>query len=209
MERKISVLIADDHPLMRSGISVEVDSEPDMEVVAAAQDGQEAFELFRKHRPEVSLIDLRMPRLNGLDLIIKIRNEYPSAKIIVLTSAAGDVHALRALRSGASGYLLKHMLRDDLVSTIRDVHRGKRRIPDDIAQLLARHAIDGQMTSREIEVLSHVARGHSNKRISSDLFISEYTVKDHVKTILLKLGAQDRTHAVAIAVQRGFIDLQL
>lgn len=209
MNQRIRVLIADDHPLMRSGITLEINAEPDMEVVAAAQDGQEALELFRKHRPEVSLIDLRMPRMNGLDLITAIRSDFPTARMIVLTSSAGDAHALRALRSGAAGYLLKHMLRDELISTIRDVHNGKRRIPDDIAQLVAQHALEGQMTPREIEVLSEVAKGYSNKRISSTLFISEYTVKDHLKTILLKLGAQDRTHAVAIAVQRGFIDLQV
>ncbi|MFT4112624.1 response regulator [Silvibacterium sp.] len=207
MDRKIRILIVDDHPLMRSGISVEINAEPDMEVVAAAEDGLEALELFRRHRPEVSLIDLRMPKMNGLDLITTIRADCPVAKMIVLTSSAGDVHALRALRAGAVGYLLKHMLRDELISTIRDVHNGKRRIPDDIAQLVAKNAIEGQMTPREIEVLNQVAKGHSNKQISAFLFISEYTVKDHIKTILAKLGAQDRTHAVAIAVQRGFIDL--
>lgn len=194
---------------MRSGISVEINAEPDMEVVASAQDGQEALQLFRKFRPEVSLIDLRMPRMSGLELISTIRSEYPTARLVVLTSSPGDVHALRALRSGASGYLLKHMLRDDLIVTIRDVYNGKKRIPDHIAQLVAQHALGGQMTPREVEVLAQVAKGHSNKQISVDLYISEYTVKDHIKTILLKLGAQDRTHAVAIAVQRGFIDLQM
>ena len=134
MNKTIRVLVADDHPLMRSGIRAEINAESDMEVVASAQDGKEALELFRKLRPEVSLIDLRMPRMTGLELISTIRAEYPSARLVVLTSSPGDVHALRALRLGAAGYLLKHMLRDDLIATIRDVHNGKKRIPDHIAQ---------------------------------------------------------------------------
>jgi len=207
MNEIIRILIADDHPLMRSGIAAEISAEADMSVIAEAQDGAEALALFRQHKPDVSLIDLRMPRMGGLELISTIRAESPTARIVVLTTAMGDVSALRAFRFGAAGYLLKHMLRTELIETIRDVHRGKRRIPDEIARLLAQHALEEQMTRREIEVLSNVARGLSNKQIASELFISEYTVKAHLKTILTKLDANDRTHAVMIAMQRGFLEL--
>ncbi|SEB43093.1 response regulator [Terriglobus roseus] len=206
MSKEIRVLVADDHPLMRSGIAAEINAEPDMSVIASAEDGEEALELFRVHRPDVSLIDLRMPKMNGLELLSAIRADFPLARLVVLTTSAGDVHAVRAFRMGAAGYLLKHMLRGDLITTIREVHEGRRRIPDEIAQLLAQHAMDNQMTPREIDVLSKVALGKSNKMIGAELSISEHTVKAHLKMILSKLGASDRTHAVTIATQRGFLD---
>ncbi|WP_263377264.1 response regulator [Granulicella paludicola] len=208
MSGQIRILVADDHPLMRSGIAAEINAEPDMSVVASAGDGEEALTLFRAQRPDVSLIDLRMPKMNGLDLLSAIRADFPGARVIILTTSSGDVHAIRAFRLGAAGYLLKHMLRGDLVTTIRDIHAGKRRIPDEVAQLLAQHAVDEHMTPREIDVLNKVALGRSNKIIGSELSISEHTVKAHLKTILAKLGASDRTHAVTIAMRRGFLDTQ-
>lgn len=207
MSDRIRILVADDHPLMRSGIAAEINAEADMSVVALAGDGEEALSLFRAHRPDVSLIDLRMPKMNGLDLLSAIRTDFPAARIIILTTSSGDVHAIRAFRMGAVGYLLKHMLRGDLIATIRDIHVGKRRIPDEVAQLLAQHAMEEQMTPREIDVLSKVALGRSNKIIGHELSISEHTVKAHLKTILSKLGASDRTHAVTIATRRGFLDM--
>ncbi len=206
MTEPIRILIADDHPLMRAGISAEINAESDMRVVAGASNGVEALSLYREHRPDVSLVDLRMPIMNGLDLIAEIRSLHPPARIVVLTTSAADVHAVKAFRAGASGYLLKHMLRGDLIETIRAVHRGVRKIPAEIAQLLAEHALDEALTSREIEVVERVGRGLSNKQIGASLFISEYTVKGHLKTIMSKLNASDRTHAVMIAVQRGFIE---
>ncbi len=206
MSGQIRILVADDHPLMRSGIAAEINAEPDMSVVASAGDGEEALSLFRLHRPDIALIDLRMPRMNGLDLISAIRTDFPAARIIILTTASGDVHAIRAFRLGASGYLLKHMLRGDLITTIREIHAGKRRVPNEVAQLLAQHAMEEQMTPREIDVLSKVALGRSNKIIGHELSISEHTVKAHLKAILSKLGASDRTHAVTIATRRGFLD---
>ncbi len=206
MGGQIRILVADDHPLMRSGIAAEINANSDMSVVAFAGDGEEALSLFRMHRPDIALIDLRMPKMNGLELISAIRADFPTARIIILTTASGDVHAIRAFRLGAAGYLLKHMLRGDLISTIRDVHAGKRRVPDEVAQLLAQHAMEEQMTPREIDVLSKVALGRSNKIIGHELSISEHTVKAHLKAILSKLGASDRTHAVTIATRRGFLD---
>ena len=207
MSDQIRILVADDHPLMRSGIAAEINAEPDMSVVASAGDGEEALSLFRNCRPDVALIDLRMPKMNGLDLLSAIRADFPTARIIILTTSSGDAHAIRAFRLGAVGYLLKHMLRGDLISTIREIHAGKRRVPDEVAQLLAQHAMEEQMTPREIDVLSKVALGRSNKIIGHELSISEHTVKAHLKTILSKLGASDRTHAVTIAAQRGFLDM--
>jgi len=206
MSDQIRILVADDHPLMRSGIAAEINAETDMSVVASAGDGEEALSLFRTHRPDVALIDLRMPKMNGLDLLSAIRADFPEARIIILTTSSGDVHAIRAFRMGAVGYLLKHMLRGDLITTIRDIHAGKRRVPDEVAQLLAQHAMEEQMTPREIDVLSKVALGRSNKIIGHELSISEHTVKAHLKAILSKLGARDRTHAVTIATRRGFLD---
>jgi len=203
----IRVMAVDDHPLMMSGISGEINAQPDMRVVAEASDGDEALLLFRKHKPDITLMDIRMPRMNGIAAIAAIREEFPHARIIVLTTAAGDVQALQAFKAGAVGYLLKNLLRTELVETIRFVHSGRKRIPREIADIIAEHAADDLMTAREIEVLRGVANGSSNKIIASDLDISEHTVKNHLKSILSKLDANDRAHAVTIALKRGFLDL--
>jgi DNA-binding NarL/FixJ family response regulator len=200
-------MAVDDHPLMMAGISGEINVQPDMRVVAEASDGDEALELFRKHRPDVTLMDIRMPRVDGIAAIKAIRQEFPQARIIVLTTAVGDVLALRAFKAGAVGYLLKNLLRTELVETIRIVHKGHKRIPAEIALQIAEHAADDSITSRELEVLHGIANGSSNKTIASDLKISEHTVKNHLKSILSKLDANDRTHAVMIALKRGILDL--
>lgn len=203
----IRVMAVDDHPLMMAGISGEINVQPDMRVVAEASDGDEALELFRKHRPDVTLMDIRMPRVDGIAAIKAIRQEFPQARIIVLTTAVGDVLALRAFKAGAVGYLLKNLLRTELVETIRIVHKGHKRIPAEIALQIAEHAADDSITSRELEVLHGIANGSSNKTIASDLKISEHTVKNHLKSILSKLDANDRTHAVMIALKRGILEL--
>jgi len=203
----IRVMAVDDHPLMMSGISGEINAQPDMRVVAEASDGDEALLLFRKHKPDITLMDIRMPRVNGIAAIAAIREEFPHARIIVLTTAAGDVQALQAFKAGAVGYLLKNLLRTELVETIRVVHSGRKRIPREIADIIAEHAADDLMTAREIEVLRGVANGSSNKIIASNLNISEHTVKNHLKSILSKLDANGRAHAVTIALKRGFLDL--
>jgi DNA-binding NarL/FixJ family response regulator len=178
-----------------------------MAVVAEAEDGQSALELFRKHLPDITLMDLKMPRVNGIDCLTAIRSEFRQARIIVLTTAAGDIQAARAFKAGAVGFLFKDTLRADLVNTIRTVYAGGRAIPDEIAQQIAEHAWEDLLTSREIEVLRGVAQGRSNKLIADELKITEYTVKNHLKSILSKLNADDRTHAVTIALRRGYIDL--
>ena len=203
----IGVLAIDDHPLMMAGISGEINAQPDMRVVAEANDGDEALELFRKHRPDVTLMDIRMPKVNGIAAIAAIRQEFPHARIIVLTTAGGDALAHRAFKAGAVGYLLKNLLRTELVETIRLVHKGHKRVPPEIAMQIAEHSADDSITARELEVLRGVASGSSNKLIASDLNISEHTVKNHLKSILSKLGANDRTHAVMIALKRGFLDM--
>jgi len=203
----IGVLAIDDHPLMMAGISGEINAQPDMRVVAEANDGEEALELFRKHRPDVTLMDIRMPKVNGIAAIAAIRQEFPHARIIVLTTAGGDALAIRAFKAGAVGYLLKNLLRTELVETIRMVHKGHKRVPPEIAMQIAEHSADDSITARELEVLRGVANGSSNKLIASDLNISEHTVKNHLKSILSKLGANDRTHAVMIALKRGFLDM--
>jgi DNA-binding NarL/FixJ family response regulator len=205
--RVIRVMAVDDHPLMRAGIVGEINAQTDMQVVAEASDGDEALALFRKHHPDITLMDIRMPKVDGIAAIASIHKQFPQAKIIVLTTSAGDVQAVRAFKAGAVGYLLKNLLRTELVETIRLVHRGHKRIPPEIAQQIAEHAADDSITTRELEVLRHVAKGNSNKVIASDLNISEHTVKNHLKSILSKLNASDRTHAVMIALQRGFLDL--
>lgn len=205
--RVIRVMAVDDHPLMMAGISGEINAQPDMRIVAEARDGDEALELFRTHRPDVTLMDIRMPKVNGIAAISAIREEFPRARIIVLTTAAGDVQIVRAFKAGAVGYLLKNLLRTELVETIRLVHNGHRRVPPEIAQQVVEHAGDDSITERELDVLRGVARGSSNKIIASDLKISENTVKNHLKSILSKLHANDRTHAVTIALMRGFLDL--
>jgi DNA-binding NarL/FixJ family response regulator len=206
-DQQIKVLIVDDHPLMRSGIAGEINAQSDMRIVAEAEDGQSALELFRKHLPDITLMDLKMPRLNGLDSLIAIRSEFRHARIIVLTTAAGDILAAHALKAGAMGFLFKDTLRADLVNTIRMVYAGSRIIPDEIAQQITEHAWEEVLTAREIEVLQGVAQGRSNKAIANELKITEHTVKNHLKSILSKLNADDRTHAVTIALRRGYIDL--
>ena len=204
--KKIRVLAVDDHPLLREGIAAVINGEEDIELAAQATSGQEAIELFRIHRPDVTLMDLQMPEMNGIEAITAIRNEFPNARFVVLTTYQGDVQALRALKAGASGYLLKNMLRKELLDTIRTVHSGKRRIPPEIAAELADHVTDDGLTDREVDILRMVATGNANKVIASRLNVSEATVKGHMKSILSKLGANDRTHAVTIATKRGFLD---
>jgi DNA-binding NarL/FixJ family response regulator len=203
----IQVMAVDDHPLMMAGIVGEINAQSDMRVVAEASDGDEALALFRKHHPDVTLMDIRMPKVNGIAAISSIRQDFPQARIVVLTTSGGDVQAVRAFRAGAVGYLLKNLLRTELVETIRLVHNGHKRIPPEIAQQIAEHAGDDSITTRELDVLRGVANGNSNKIIASDLNISEHTVKNHLKSILSKLNASDRTHAVMIALKRGFLDM--
>jgi DNA-binding NarL/FixJ family response regulator len=204
-ENKIRILTVDDHPLLREGIAAVIERQEDMVLVGEATNGQEAISSFRLHRPDVTLMDLQMPEMNGIQAIIAIRNEFSNARIVVLTTFQGDVQALRAFKAGACGYLLKNMLRKELVETIRAVHAGRRRIPPEVAAELAEHCVEDALTEREIDILTRVADGNSNKIIASQLEISEATVKYHLKSILSKLGANDRTHAVTIARKRGFI----
>lgn len=203
----IRILLADDHPMLREGVAGLVADQPDMQLVGEASNGHEAIEQFRKHRPDITLLDLQMPEMNGIDAILAIRSEFPDARMVVLTTYTGDTQILRALKAGAQAYLLKSMLRRELLDTIRAVHKGQRRIPAEVAAQLAEHAGDDPLTSREIEVLRLIASGKANKLVASDLSITEETVKGHVKSILSKLGASDRTHAVTIALKRGIIEL--
>jgi len=205
--RKIRVFVVDDHPLMVAGIAGEINAQTDMMVVAQAMDGEDALGQYRLHRPDVTLMDVRMPKVNGIDAMAAIRKEFPKARIIVLTTAIGDVQALRAFKEGAVGYLLKNLVRKELTDTIRAIHAGMRRIPPDVAQQLAEHAADDAITARELDVLRMVAQGKANKTIASDLNIAEHTVKNHMKSILSKLGADDRTGAVVIAARRGYIEI--
>jgi DNA-binding NarL/FixJ family response regulator len=204
--QKIRILSVDDHQLLREGIASVLAGQDDMELAAEAAGGQEAVECFRRHKPDVTLMDLQMPGMNGIDAILAIRSEFPGARFIVLTTYQGDVQALRALKAGASGYLLKNMLRKELLDTIRIVHAGGRRIPPEVAAELAEHIIDDVLTDREVDVLRRVAAGNSNKMIAGQLGVSEDTVKGHMKSILSKLAANDRTHAVTIAMRRGYLD---
>ena len=207
METTIRILTVDDHPLLREGIAAVLASQPDMIVAGQASNGVEAVECFRRLRPDVTLMDLRMPEMSGLEAIVAIRAEFPHARIIVLTTYAGDAQAAAALKAGAAGYLLKNMVRKELIETIRVVHSGKRRVPPEIATDIAEHVADDALSQREIEVLRRVAAGLSNKLIAAELEISEGTVKTYMKSILLKLDASDRTHAVMIALKRGILDL--
>jgi DNA-binding NarL/FixJ family response regulator len=203
----IRILTVDDHPLLREGIAAVLEGEEDMVVVAEAGNGREAVEQFRAHRPDVTLMDLQMPVMSGTDAIIAIRKDYPDARIIVLTTYSGDAQAVRALKAGAFGYLLKNMVRKELVETIRGVHGGKKRVPPEIAVEMAEHHTDDALTEREIEVLREVAGGNANKVVALRLAVSEETVKAHMRSILSKLGANDRTHAVTIALRRGIIEI--
>lgn len=205
MPERIRILCVDDHPIMRDGIEFALQTQKDMELVGQAANGEEALKLFRELRPDITLMDLQMPGMNGIETIEAIRSSYPKARVIVLTTYSGDVQASRALKAGAAGYLLKHMLRNELIGTIRAVHAGVRRIPAEIASELAEHIGADALSLREIEVLSCVAAGNSNKIVADQLCISEDTVKGHMKNILAKLQANDRTHAVLIAIKRGYL----
>jgi DNA-binding NarL/FixJ family response regulator len=202
----IRILSVDDHPLIRQGIVGLVAVQPDMKLVAEAETGREAIEQFRRHRPDITLMDLQMPQMSGLDAIIAIRGEFPDARIIVLTTYAGDVQALRALKAGAQAYLLKDTLHKELLGTIRAVHAGKKSLSPEVSYELAKHATDESLTAAEVRVLRLIAEGHANKEIAAQLSISEDTVKGQVRNILSKLGAKDRTHAAMIAFRRGIIE---
>jgi DNA-binding NarL/FixJ family response regulator len=203
----IRILAVDDHPLLRTGIAALVNAEPDMKLVAEASNGKEAVEMFRVHHPDVTLMDLQLPGLDGVEATTHILREFPKARIIVLTTYGGDAQVVRALRSGARAYILKGHVHRELLETIRTVHAGRKRIPPDIAAELADHATEDELSSREIEVLLLIAAGHSNKGIADRLSIGETTVKSHVTSILSKLSANDRVHAVTIGLRRGIIAL--
>ncbi len=200
-------MCVDDHPLMREGIAVVIRSQPDMSLVAEAANGREAIEAFRKHLPDVALMDLRLPDMSGIDALVAIRSEFPDARVIMLTTFEGDAEIHRALRGGARSYLLKSTPAEELLDIVRDVHAGRKRIPAEIAAKIAEHVSEVPLTRREIEILQEMAGGHRNRTIGERLFIAEETVKVHIKHLMEKLGAKDRTDAVAIGVRRGIIQL--
>jgi DNA-binding NarL/FixJ family response regulator len=203
----IRVLSVDDHPILREGVGALIASQRDMRLVAEASNGREAVEQFRSHRPDITLLDLQMPEMNGIDALIAIRSEFPDARIIVLTTYAGDALCKRAMKAGAQAYILKGNVRKDLLDTIRAVRAGRKILHAEVAVELATHAADDALSEREIEVLSLIAAGNSNKLVADQLAISEDTVKGHVKSVLSKLGVNDRTHAVTAALKRGIIEL--
>ena len=205
--RPITVLAVDDHPLLRDGIATALSNEPDMKLIAEAADGRAGIEAYRKFRPDVTLMDLQMPGMGGLEALHIIRQEDPNARVLVLTTYKGDAQVLSALKSGASGFLLKGTLRKELREAIRAVHAGQRVIPPEVAMELAEYAGESTLSTREVQVLKGVARGQSNREIADQLSITEDTVKAHMKSILLKLGAKDRTHAVMVALKRGILEV--
>jgi DNA-binding NarL/FixJ family response regulator len=202
----IRILSVDDHPVLRGGIAALIAGQPDMQMIAESSNGREAIQQFRAHRPDITLMDLQMPEMSGLDAIIAIRSEFPDAKIIVLTTYAGDVQALRALQAGARAYLLKNLVHKELLDTIRAVHAGRKSMSPQISSELAEHAGDDALTRAEIDVLQLIAAGNANKQVADRLSIAEDTVKGRVKNILSKLGASDRTHAAMIGIKRGIIE---
>jgi DNA-binding NarL/FixJ family response regulator len=204
---QIRILVVDDHALVRQGIAVLIGTEPDLALVAEASNGREAVQQFRAHRPDITLMDLQMPEMSGLDAIIAIRGQFPDAKIIVLTTYKGDVQILRALKAGAQGYLLKNTFHKELIETIRAVHAGRKALSPEASYEIAEHATDDALTPAEISVLRLIAAGNANKRIADRLSITEETVKGRVKNILSKLGANDRTQAAMIGLKRGIIEL--
>ena len=204
---RIRIFSVDDHPLLREGIAALVNNQPDMVIAGEASTGSEALQLFKEVQPDITLLDLRLPDISGIDILIALRSEYPEARVIMLTTFEGDVEIHRALQAGARGYLLKNMPPAELLDVIRQVHAGKKRIPAAIASQLAEHMSDETLTAREVEVLRAVAGGNKNRDIANKLFISEETVKVHIKHIMEKLGASDRTQAVTIGVRRGIIQL--
>src|SRR6202161_2592299 len=203
----IRILAVDDHPLLRKGIAALINAEPDMKLVAEASNGREAIAEFKRHQPDITLMDLQMPEMSGIECTIAIRSEFPQARIIVLTTYPGDIQVLRALKAGARGYLLKGQVSRDLPEAIRTIHSGQKLIPPDLAVELAEHTADDDLSSRELEVLRLIAAGNANKEIASKLRIAEETVKSHVTNSLAKLHANDRTHAVTTALKRGIIQL--
>ena len=204
-DQPIRVMNVDDHPVLSEGIATIINSQSDMQLVASASSGREGIQKYRDVRPDITLMDLQLPDLSGIDVLMSVRAEFPEARIILLTMFAGDVEIQRALEAGARAYLLKSMPADQMVETVRQVHSGRKRVHPEIASHLAEHLSDEPLTNRELDVLRHVKDGNRNRDIAERLFVSEHTVKIHVKHILEKLGAVDRTHAVAIAARRGFI----